>query len=539
MRRILSITLVLLIAFSMSVSVFAAEDDKTIDVYAKYESSTEGIYKDDIENGKATVAMDGMTVSVSGVTDIIKVLEIFPVPASESEALEWMGSKVSEHGILSHAYIITLVDANGNKTSAVGVTVTIICSHCNGDEIVVGLNTDGTATSIESKNGSFTANGNAYYIVAEKRQPSGITVPIRGDENEIHADVTIDNDTVELHELDFEEIDHIVGDHVNTGIVEIDLTELDEKITKIELPMASIKHIVEAAEEAHNDTEALQIDFPHGSVKLDDKTMRAIVEQAECNEVMLVLENVGETRLNDAQEVAIADWNVYGGYEAYLLCVASNKRISDFQGGVATLSVPFEIPTGLKAEKFSVWYVADDGKIEKLETWYENGKLCLDVSHFSDFIIVYEGDETPTTPGGGTSYGNDNNDNYTAPTYRNHKEDFGDVQVSLKHVDLNTGGEPLEVEVPAIVSIITTPDGKPEITDPRRGLADTTEDAKKDIEKDIPGVFEPEVVAPAPDDATESPSKSGGLFAGIALLLAALAVGGGYLYFRKRKEAES
>ena len=62
--------------------------------------------------------------------------------------------------------------------------------------------------------------------------------------------------------------------------------------------------------------------------------------------------------------------------------------------------MPFEIPTGLKAEKFSVWDVADDGKIEKLETWYENGKLCWDVSHFSDFIIVYEGDETPTTPGG-------------------------------------------------------------------------------------------------------------------------------------------
>ena len=227
------------------------------------------------------------------------------------------------------------------------------------------------------------------------------------------------------------------------------------------------------------------------------------------------------------------------------------------------------------------------------------------------------GGNTGTTSGGGTSYGDDNNDNYTAPTYRNHEEDlwkqvektiretksdnkiiararnydrmpayvmvalrerghimleihwnggdtiiipagkalnepnrifyplsyledydFADVQVSLKHVDLNTGGEPLDVEAPAIVGTITTPDGKPEITDPRRGLADTIEDAKKDSEKDIPGVFEPETVAPAPDDATESQSKSGGLFAGIALLLAALVVGGGYLYFRKRKEAE-
>lgn len=56
-----------------------------------------------------------------------------------------------------------------------------------------------------------------------------MTVPVRGDENEIHADVTIDGDTVELHELDFDEIDHIIGDHVNTGIVEIDLTNLDRE----------------------------------------------------------------------------------------------------------------------------------------------------------------------------------------------------------------------------------------------------------------------------------------------------------------------
>ena len=104
--------------------------------------------------------------------------------------------------------------------------------------------------------------------------------------------------------------------------------------------------------------------------------------------------------MNVKQENAVKDWNIYGGYKAYLLCVKANKRISDFEGGVATLSVPFEIPNGLKAEKFAVWYVADDGKTEKLETWHEDGKLCWSVDHFSDFIIVYEGDETPTTPGG-------------------------------------------------------------------------------------------------------------------------------------------
>ncbi len=357
MRRILSVTLVLLMLFSVSLTVFAAEDDKTIDVYAKYEDSTEGIYRSDIKDGSATVNVGNVTISVSGVPNTAKILEIFPVPASETDALNWMGGKISEHGTLSHAYIITLVDANGNKTSASGVSVTISCVHCSGDEIVIGLNTEGTAAIIESSNGSFTANGSTYYIIAEKDGgdqpgPGGdtVTVPVRGDENEIHADVTLDGDTVELHELDFAEIDHIIGDKDKDGLIEIDLTKLDEEITKIELPMASIKHIVEAAEETHNEQEHLQIDFPHGSVTLDDKTLRAIIDTVgEETTATLVLESVGTDRLNDTQDKALEGAKVYGGYEAYLVCNNTNVRVSDFKGGVATLSVPFEIPNGLKA----------------------------------------------------------------------------------------------------------------------------------------------------------------------------------------------
>ena len=165
--------------------------------------------------------------------------------------------------------------------------------------------------------------------------------------------------------------------------------------------MASIKHIVEAAEEALNDTEALQIDFPQGSVKLDDKTLRTIIDTVgEETTATLVLESVGTERLNDKQDAALDGQKVYGGYEAYLVCNTTGIRISDFKGGVATLSVPFEIPNGLKAEKFTVWYVADDGTIEKLDTYYKDGHLVWAVGHFSDFIIVYEGDETPITPGG-------------------------------------------------------------------------------------------------------------------------------------------
>ena len=400
MKRLLAMLLTVVLVCSMSFPAYAAEENKEQDVTAKYIVTATGECRAEIKNGTATA--DGVTVT--GAPTNAKTLVVIPM---EGEALTWVDGCVD--GEAKAAYDIHFLDAQGNRINVSGVSVSVSVSGT--DLVVSSVTPSGTdkslSASVSGNTVFFTADGSHYYVLYQKDGgdqpgPGGdtVTVPIRGDENEIHADVTIDGDTVELHELDFAEIDHIIGDKDKDGLIEIDLTELDKDVCKIILPVTSIEHIISKAEETHNEHEALQVDFPHGSVKLDDKTMRAIVEQAECNEVILVLEDVGETRLNVKQENAVKDWNIYGGYKAYLLCVKANKRISDFEGGVATLSVPFEIPNGLKAEKFAVWYVADDGKTEKLETWHEDGKLCWSVDHFSDFIIVYEGDETPTTPGG-------------------------------------------------------------------------------------------------------------------------------------------
>ena len=405
MKRLLATLLSVVLVCSMSIPAFAAEEEKENNVTVKYVTTVEGAYVSDVKNGAASISADGVSVSVTGAPSNAKTLVVIPMAG---DALSWIDSCVD--GDAKAAYDIHFEDAEGNRIGANGVSVSVAVS--SSELIVSSVNTPGADKSLSSttsgSNVTFTTDGSNYYVVWEKKTGGEtpdpgetITVPVRGDENEIHADVTIDGDTVELHELDFAEIDHIVGDHVNTGIVEIDLTELDDEITKIELPMASIKHIVEAAEEAHNDTEALQIDFPNGSVKLDDKTLRAIIDTVgEETTVDLVLESVGTDRLNDTQDAALDGQKVYGGYEAYLVCNNTGVRVSDFKGGVATLSVPFEIPNGLKAEKFAVWYVADDGTTEKLDTRYENEHLVWDVGHFSDFIIVYEGDETPITPGG-------------------------------------------------------------------------------------------------------------------------------------------
>lgn len=398
MKRLISLLLTFLILCSVGSPALAAQITDGNEVVVKQNTTHEGDYRAAVTNGQATAG----GVTVTGAPENAVTLVVVPM---EGDAFVWIDGCVDGDAVA--AYDIHFLDAEGNRINADGAKVSIAVS---GTELTVSSVTPSEQdaplpSEVSGGRISFTTDGSHYYVIAKKDsgdEPGPgdtVTVPVRGDDNEIHADVTItEEDTVELHELDFAEIDHIVGDHVNTGVVEIDLTDLDDEITKIVLPVTTVEHIVEAAEEAHNDTEALQIDFPSGSVKLDDKTMRAVVEQAECNSVMLVLEEVGESRLNNAQDAAVADWNIYGGYEAYLYCIKGEKRISDFQGGVATLSVPFTVPAGLDADKFSVWYVADDGKTEKLDTHYTNGYLVWDVGHFSDFIIVYEGTETPDKP---------------------------------------------------------------------------------------------------------------------------------------------
>jgi len=124
--------------------------------------------------------------------------------------------------------------------------------------------------------------------------------------------------------------------------------------------------------------------------------MRAIIETAHGETVHLVLNDSADNSLTDKQKDAIEKHDVHGMIEAYFACTTSGRRVSDFNGGKATLRIPFEIPSGYAEDGFGVWYISDEGAMEEMETWYENGHIIWEVSHFSDFVIIYEEPETET-----------------------------------------------------------------------------------------------------------------------------------------------
>lgn len=216
------------------------------------------------------------------------------------------------------------------------------------------------------------------------------TIQISGDKTTVKTEASVSGSTATIDAPTSAQLNKIVDYPNKNGSVVLDLSKLDDSVEKVNLPMSLIKKVAEEAKKPNSDLTSLEVKLPSGSVVLDAKILHTIVAEAEGNQIRLVLDEVGTKQLNNAQKAAISAMDVYGGYEAYLYCVKSNRRISDFNGGVATLSVPFKVPAGKSANDFSVWYVSDNGKMERLSTWYANKRLYWDVSHFSDFVIVYD-----------------------------------------------------------------------------------------------------------------------------------------------------
>lgn len=213
-------------------------------------------------------------------------------------------------------------------------------------------------------------------------------------ENKLQINVSVKDNIAEVEAFGEDVLEHLK----QTDKVEINLRDTDAKIEMLQLSVEVIGAIAEVAKE--DQSKFLVIEFSEGTVEFDNKVLNALSEQANGEDVCLVL-NLGENvQLSSEQQEAIKELDSYAVVEAYWQCADSNTRISDFKGGVATLSIPFTVPEGQEADEFTVVYLAEDGSMEKLDTRYEDGKLVWEVGHFSDFVVMYESVTVGASNGG-------------------------------------------------------------------------------------------------------------------------------------------
>lgn len=83
-----------------------------------------------------------------------------------------------------------------------------------------------------------------------------------------------------------------------------------------------------------------------------------------------------------------------------LTITAGGKHITNFGNGTATVSLPYELKTGEKAEEVTVWYLAEDGTMSEVPCSYDSAtKLAtFKVNHFSLYVVGTKDDASWANP---------------------------------------------------------------------------------------------------------------------------------------------
>ena len=112
---------------------------------------------------------------------------------------------------------------------------------------------------------------------------------------------------------------------------------------------------------------------------LDDNREIKISADALSNQEKAEISNL----LTEEEKAQIGDNVVYDFNMVY----ADNDAKVDFDGTI-TVSLPYTLQTGEDVDSIDVWYIADDGTLERVDGTYSNGFVTFTTDHFSYYTVT-------------------------------------------------------------------------------------------------------------------------------------------------------
>ncbi|MCR5826481.1 MAG: S8 family serine peptidase [Oscillospiraceae bacterium] len=217
---------------------------------------------------------------------------------------------------------------------------------------------------------------------------SSVTVPVTSDtaSGSILVKASVSGTTVTVAKLTDAQLAQVTESNAaagaeTTNTVSIDVGGVAKDIKTVVIPIETVKAVKESGS-------SLQVTLTDGSVVFDAAAQSAIIDAAKSTDIRLNLDVVSESSLNDAQRNTVQEMEVQKVVD---VCITSNgTRISDFKGGVATLSVPCTLKDGQDGKGLVVWYVADDGTHAQVPSSYDGKNVVFSVTHFSHYVIAYD-----------------------------------------------------------------------------------------------------------------------------------------------------
>ena len=307
-------------------------------------------------------------------------------------------------------YAVTVNNGTGDGNYAPGTTVTITADApasgkvfdkwISNDGLTFAKETSATTTFVmPAKDVTVTATYKSKPAPTPGGDPgpsptpdTTITIPVSGDDETVNITVTIKGETATITSAI---IDKVLNAE-DVGTVIIDASTLKQEVTAVVIPGAMVEKIADAVADEGNDADGLEIKLPTGTVTFDAEAVAAISQQANGKDLRLNLENIGENKLNTAQKTAVEAMDVQEVLDVYM--TADGQRISDFQGGKATVTVSYTLKDGQTGHGVVVWYVAEDGEKTAVSTTYNDKSVTFTVGHFSNYVIAYDAERAAACP---------------------------------------------------------------------------------------------------------------------------------------------
>ncbi len=215
--------------------------------------------------------------------------------------------------------------------------------------------------------------------------PVEVKIPVSGEEKTVEVVASIKDSTAVVSAIDTTQLGSVIGDKVNTGMVRIDFSGLEQEIDTVELPGAAVGEIADAPQAQGIDVEGLSLKLSTGSGSFDAAALASIQKQAGSKVTLKIL-------AKDRHDLTPEQLESIGTAPAFDLSLQGNAAITDFGKGKATVSLPYTLKPGQSAAGITIYYLDEKGKASACPTRYSQVEKAATytTSHFSLYFVGFD-----------------------------------------------------------------------------------------------------------------------------------------------------
>ena len=360
------------------------------------------------------------TISITNAKIVISIPDDSTIGLTETSGpSSWkMGVAVIDHSSYASGTAISVIISG---TTVTGALYDLYIGDLNRNDDGTFNGTDGTF----DQNHSITVkvNGNTLYDkvtgsdynrftsdISSGSSGGGVPITPPTDDPEPEPIVPDENNNVTVPSIDDKKADELVHKAISSGsdsISIIDTSDVKGEYTEVTVSKSDLETISKKIEN-NNNINSVSIETSEGNIIIEKEVLNSILETTDADSISFEIEDAKD-KLTEEQKEAVGDRPVYD-----INIKAGNENITSFDGKTITISLPYTLKAGEDPENIVVYYVKEDGSLEKVNCTYKDGKVIFETDHLSKYVIGYEESDKPVTPDTPDDKKDDNNTIYYA-----------------------------------------------------------------------------------------------------------------------------